>query len=127
MILSNSVAEEILLAEHVTRSKFKTATSLSEIKDDPSFDAWEFEPCKCELRTDGSSMQLIIEPARGIVMKLCGTDKELVIDWEHVISGEAKDEDIFCFQYQRPDKPLKIVNFTSSQNWLMEDIFNMCK
>merc|ERR1712110_177906 len=87
MLLQNDTASSLLLAEHSTRPQFRAAKSIESIKDDPSFDAWEFEPCKCELRTDGSLMQLIIDPAQGIVTKLCGTDNKLVIDWDHVISG----------------------------------------
>merc|ERR1712168_754795 len=51
-------AISLIFNEQKLIEKFSQATSLAEIKDDDDYDAWTFQPCTCDLRSDGSLIVL---------------------------------------------------------------------
>ena len=121
-LLNSGEAKNLIFNEQILREKFKNSTELEHIKDHDDYDAWEFEPCTCDLRTDGSKISLEMNPAAGVILTLVGTTTKLTISWEHILSHEVHDNDVFKLSYQRPGKPEKTLTFTSKQFKLMEDI-----
>ena len=121
---SGEETKNLIFNEQKLREKFKDSENLESIKDDDEYDAWEFEPCTCDLRTDGSLISLQMNPAVGVILGLIGTTTKLTILWEHILSHQVleKEGNIFSLSYQRPGKPEKTLKFTSKQSKLMEDV-----
>jgi hypothetical protein len=121
-LLNSGEAKNLIFNEQKLRNKFNNSTDLENIKDDDDYDAWEVEPCTCDLRTDGRLISLEMNPAGGVILTLVGTSTRLTISWEHIVSHCNDEGDVFKLNYQRPDKPEKSLKFTSKQSKLMEDV-----
>lgn len=66
-------------------------TNISELMDHQNFmneraNNFTFNPCTCDLRTDGTLMQITINLQEGICLKLEGSDMKLKILFSHIVS-----------------------------------------
>ena len=89
------------------------------------FNSISFLPCTCDLRQDGSLMQIILTNDN-VTLRLLANEMKLVISWSFVKKFLAKNDDgkqVFRLEYQKPEKAVKILNFETKQNLLIEKYF----